>query len=263
MKFFACVCAILCFVLTIVTCSIVSSSSDAIRGEDKSLSVVADSRNVSYSLLINELKFHKNQDVKIQLIPVATSQEARIEALYSEELDEYGFFAKIINSNISIGMTSEVSHPIKTFNVVIYAPVHHIEASGSGYRLLIDKPLSKQFSLYLIGDISTTLALDDNNYFLLASAGSSLVDITGKSKVTNIAISGNSSVFAEYLVCDYAKVHISGSSLARISVLDELQAMLKKNSTLEYLGNPVVNREAVDTTSTLVQVAEKVSSELN
>ncbi len=263
MKLFACVCAVICSAMTIITCSLISASPDAIRGDDKSISLVSDKKNVSYSLLIDELQFHENKDIKIHLIPVSTSQVARIEAIYSEDLDEYGFVAKITDTAIMLSMEAEAPHPIKTFNVVIYAPVNHIEANGSGYRLLVDNPISENFSMYLIGDVQTSVSLGNVNQFLLASAGSSLVDITGTSKLTNIAISGSSSVLAEYLVCDYAKVHISGTGTTKVSINDELHAILKGSSLLEYLGNPIVYRDAIDSTSSILQVSEIVSSALN
>ncbi len=262
MKSYALACAVLCTILTVITCLLISSMPDTIRGDDKAVSIVSDMDGVIYTLVIDELNFlNSNKNVKIHVIPISPFQETRIEAIYSEELDNYGFVAKIEDDVITLSTDTVLSHPIKTFDVKIFAPIDTIHAGGKGYRLLLDAPLNKTFSTYLTGNIEATLSFSKDTNFILASAGSSTIDISGEAHIAHVALSGSSVIYGEYLVCNSADIHMSGSGTIQLSVMDNLRATLRGHSVLEYMGSPNIELGILDNTALLTQLSSALSSD--
>ncbi len=264
MKLFTYICAMLCLVTTIIICTLLIAAPTSIRGADKIIAVDAGQTNVLYNLVIDNLHFSgNNANVVVHVVPILPTQEARIEAVYSEGLDEYNFSAQIHDNEIRLSMEAEKGRAIKTFDVTVYAPINVISASGNGYRLVVDTPIVNNFSLFLSGNIQTTTSFNSDTDFLIASAGSSVVDVAGEARVARIAISGNSSVLGEYLVCDSAHVAISGTGNASLSIKNEMDVTLHGDSSLEYMGSPKIINQYVDEGSILKQTSQLVSSSLS
>ncbi len=254
MRIFSGFCALLCMCLTIIAYLLYSNAPRSINGDDKVVSVIAKDSVDMYMIKLEGLQFSDNEHAIVQLVSIPSSQPARIEAIYSEGLDDYGFLASISENTITISMESDTRHPIKTFSVIIYAPLNFVTANGSGYSLVLNEALSKNLSLYVSGDITSNVTLNENTSIDLASAGSSIITLLGYAQSTNIALSGSTSVFAEELVSSKAQVSISGSGEVRLSVLDSLATTLKGASTLSYWGDPQILRQNVEDTSVFTQV---------
>ncbi len=258
MRVFSAFCAVLCITLTTVAYFLFSNAPKAIRGEEKTISIEADGNIDLYSLDLQGFHFVDNTSAAVQLISVPSSEKARVEVTYSEDLDKYGFVVDISNNQITLSMESDAVHPIQSFLVKIYAPLSLVKVNGSGYALTVEGTFANLFSLYVSGDIKTDVSLSGNTNFVLASAGSSIVTVSGSAYNTHIALSGSTSAYAEELVCNSARVSIAGSGKTTLSILDSLSTMLKGDSFLEYWGSPQIIEQDIESTSTLTQISATI-----
>ncbi len=254
MKMISSVCALVCVVLAIVTCTLSSKGPDAIRGEIKTMTLAAGKIDQTYTIDLTSLQFLNNKEARVQIISQPSYQEARVEATYSEDLDNYGFSIQIVEDTISIEMETDFSHPIKKFDISIFANFNHINVGGSGYKLSVDALLIDYISMYVTGDLDIDIEMPDSSEFVLATAGSSNFDLSGNVKNTTIALAGSSVIEATDLLCEKADISISGTGKTAISVSNVLSAVLKGNSLLEYLGNPEITEQVVEYGSVLAQL---------
>ncbi len=258
MRLFSAVCAVICIGTTIIVYSLFSNAPKVIRGDDKILSLSAQEINPSYTIEIKNINFTNTSNARIKLVSIPSNQSARVDAIYSEDLDSYAFVVDMTNDHISLSMESDDIHPIQTFDVTIYAPISFVKVDGSGYSVSADVALTQNFSLYISGEVTVNVSLSDALGFTLASAGSSFVEVSGKAKNSIIGISGSGLVDAGQFVSDSATVRISGSGNTGLAVKHHLDVVLKGSSSLSYWGNPELGMKNIDKEAQFVQVSEAV-----
>jgi hypothetical protein len=74
-------------------------------------------------------------------------------------------------------------------------------------------------------------------------SGASVVDLRGQTNNLQAEISGASSLKAFNMPALNADLHVSGASVAKVSVSDNLDAVVSGASTVIYRGNPTVHEE--------------------
>ncbi len=251
---FSSICALFCVMLAIVTCTLSLKSPDAIRGDEKTITVHAGTIGHVYSIDLKGLQFINNREANITIISSPSHQEARVEATYSEDLENYSFNIEFVDNTIIVSMDSQTPHPIKKFDILIYANFNHINVSGTGYALEVDALLLDFVSLYVTGDLRVNLMMPQSEGLVLASAGSSHFSLEGNVETAIIALAGSSVVEAKDLLCDSADVSISGTGKTTLSVYKNLSIDLKGDSILEYIGSPSIISEELEGNSTIAQV---------
>ncbi len=74
-------------------------------------------------------------------------------------------------------------------------------------------------------------------------SGASVADIRGLASTLNAEVSGASSMKAFTMPVANASLNVSGASVAKVNVSDNLEAVISGASTVFYRGNPVITQE--------------------
>jgi hypothetical protein len=104
------------------------------------------------------------------------------------------------------------------------------------------------FDLSLSGASLASVNLQADN-IILDLSGASVLAISGSAQVYKATVTGSSSLKSFGFACTTAMLTVNGASSARISVSDQLHAVVSGASIVTYRGNPTVESEVTGASS--------------
>lgn len=197
--------------------------------------VLAPGFNAAEELSVEKISF-TNSEAKIRIIP---SDETRVEILHPSDLADYGFFARIEDGEIEIGVPKQTNFIAEKFEITVYGNISDIEISGS-VDLEIDGSGINEYDIDILGAAKVYMYKVAAKEFSLEVNGAGAINISGTADYFEAEINGAGTLDAKSLLCRIAEIEISGAGTAGISVTDELLADLDGVGSLEYYGDPVL-----------------------
>ncbi|MFN7488423.1 MAG: head GIN domain-containing protein [Chryseotalea sp.] len=104
------------------------------------------------------------------------------------------------------------------------------------------------FDLSLSGASLASVNLQADN-ITLGLSGASVLTLSGSAQVYKATVTGSSSLKSFGFACTTAMLTVNGASSARISVSDQLHAVVSGASIVTYRGNPTVESEVTGASS--------------
>lgn len=225
-----------------------------VRGEIKELSVTPLDGREARKLDFENISFTNTENAKIKIVP---SDETRVEATYSEKMDEHGFSVKILEGEVRISTPRSSNFIADIFEITVYANINEIEVSG-GITIEMDAKESKgEIDIDIEGAASAYIYNISVREMNIDVAGAASITLSGNAERVETELNGAGTIDAKSLVCKNAEIGISGAGTAEVSVTDVLMADLDGVGTLKYYGDPAVKNLSGGLTD-LEQVSKEI-----
>ncbi len=176
-------------------------------------------------------------------IKILYSENPRVEATYSRELDDYGFAVKFSDGEIKISVDKQRAFTAKKFVLKVYANFNAVKVEG-GIPLSVDAANINELSLDVSGAVDAKVFGLNAKSAAIDVKGAAEVDISGVSESFSLSIAGAGELDGKELLCKDAVIEISGAGEADISVTDTLGVEIAGAGEVEYYGNPVVTNKS-------------------
>jgi hypothetical protein len=136
----------------------------------------------------------------------------------------------------------------ETYVTIILPTLTNVSFSGATNAEIEGFDSENTFSLSLSG-ASIASVNSHAQEMVLDLSGASVLQISGSTQQYNAKISGASSLKAFGLTSTTASLSVSGASSARVTVSEQLQAIVNGASNVIYRGNPQIESDVTDSSS--------------
>ncbi|TAH18381.1 MAG: DUF2807 domain-containing protein [Cytophagales bacterium] len=121
--------------------------------------------------------------------------------------------------------------------VLTYKTLESVTSSGSSHIKTKSAIKNNQFELVLSGSGKFRGEVDTQKLAIVIS-GSGDVELSGSAKEQSIEVSGSGDVEALALQSSIAKIRITGSGNAKVSVSEQLDGRVSGSGDIRFAGNP-------------------------
>jgi hypothetical protein len=136
----------------------------------------------------------------------------------------------------------------ETYVTIILPTLTTVSFSGATNAAIKGFDSENSFSLSLSGASIASVHTQAQD-MMLDLSGASVLQISGSTQEYNARVTGASSLKAFGLTSTTAKLSVSGASSARVTVSEQLQAIVNGSSSVVYRGNPQIESEVKDSSS--------------
>ncbi len=238
--FCLCLCAFL-----LVGCSFdisgINRVVDAVRpvnltGEIETKTFLPSNGFAAEKLKFEKISFTGTKNAKIYIVP---SDETKVEATYPSDMEDHGFRVYFREGEIEISVPNQTNFIADEFIITVYANIEEIDISG-GIAVEMDAKASEKLRLDIKGGAAVYVYNISAKETEIDIAGAASMDLSGRTEIFDMELSGAGSIDAKSLICKKAEVKISGAGSASVSVTDELLADVDGVGALEYYGDPII-----------------------
>ncbi len=120
--------------------------------------------------------------------------------------------------------------------------IHAIELNGLG-DIHMDNFHTSELTILINGSGNANIANLKADSLTVAIAGLGDVNVSGEVNSQNVSIGGTGSYKAKELASKIADINISGLGSAGVQVKDSLRATISGGGSIDYLGNPLVEKK--------------------
>jgi hypothetical protein len=136
----------------------------------------------------------------------------------------------------------------ETYVTIILPTLTNVSFSGATNAEIEGFDAENSLSLSLSGASIASVNTEAKEMFLDLS-GASVLQISGSTQEYTASVTGASSLKAFGLTSSAASLSVSGASSARVTVSEQLQAIVNGSSSVVYRGNPQIESEVTDSSS--------------
>ena len=231
--------AVSCVFLTGCAVHIHYGRTRELSGDEKTIKKEAESNAYKeYSLDMDELLMQSSD----LIVTIEPSDKAYIELTYSDDLEDYGFYANIEHDEIKIGTTSKKKFRDPNFRAVIHANVSECHFAGKYKAEWKCIPCNK-VELGMSGAVNCDIQDLDCKNLDVTTNGASRLSMSGKAGDAEVVLNGASEYEAKELLCNNIKAELNGASMMKISVTDLLDVEVNGAGEVSYYGSPEVKSD--------------------